>query len=199
MSVRRVLVPLAVVALAAALFFWRGGSGGPTYDVAGDVAECAARLRTIHGALLEYARKEGQPPPRSGVAFLGALFAAGLVQDAETLTCPGRFAGAVHPGVDYRLLDALGDEDSAYAGRDMVAHPLAKFPAGGSELEPIAACDNASGLNHDGCMNVLFSDGSVVTLTLAQEIELGHLPPDATNIQVGPESPIASLRKLSRQ
>ena len=28
MSVRRVLVPLAVVALAAALFFWRGGSDG---------------------------------------------------------------------------------------------------------------------------------------------------------------------------
>ena len=82
MPARRVLVPLAVVALAAALYFWNGGSGAPTYDVADDVAQCAANLRQIYRGLVLYSVKAHQPPPQeSGVRFLALL--AGEVLEGE--------------------------------------------------------------------------------------------------------------------
>jgi len=201
MAARRVLVPLGVVALAGVLYFWRRSEPGPVYDVPSDVSECAANLREIYQGLLLYVVREKHPPPESGVRFLAALLSSGVLADTPAnrarLTCPGKGAEAVRGDVDYRALDSLTEADSAYAARDVRAFPLPKFPAGGSELEPIAACDNAHGLNHAGCMNVLYSDGSVVTLTLAQEIERGHLPAEATTIPVGKDSPLAELCKLT--
>jgi len=126
MPPRRVLVPLAVVALAAALFLWHGGGDdAPVYDVPSDVAACAANLREIYGGLILYSVREKHAPPQSGVRFLGALLASGALEDTPAnrarLTCPGKGAEAVRAGLDYRALDTLTEADSAYAARDMEA------------------------------------------------------------------------------
>ena len=201
MRARHVLVPLIVAGLALALIFWRGSGDAPIVDMSSDVSECAANLARIYAGIALYHVREKHAPTESGVRFLGALLASGALEDTAAnrarLTCPGPGAEGVRKDVDYRNLEALTGADSAYAGRDVAAFPLAKFPAGGSELEPLVACDNAHGLNHDGCMNVLYSDGSVVTLFLAEEIERGHLPAGTATIPLGQDSPIPELRKLT--
>lgn len=207
-GVRRVLIVLVVLALALWLALGRGGDEGePVLELGRDVNECLANLRQIHAGFLRCAHdpaNQARPaderlPQRAGVAVLGALVAGGYLSADERarLTCPGPGAERVEPGVDYRAVDALTNADSGYALRDLVAFPLPRFPAGGSANEALAACDNANGLNHAGCMNVLYTDGSVRTFTLAQEIERGTLPPGARTIPVGPDSPLPDLRVLS--
>jgi hypothetical protein len=200
MHVRRVLVPLVVLALALALFLWRGCGEGPVVDLASDVAACAANLREIHAGLVVRSLLTKQPPQDSGIAFFASLIASGEWEDTPEnrarLTCPGPNAEPVPEGTDYRDLAALTPASSAYAGRDTIEFPLSRFPSGGAEIEPLIACDGARGLNHEGCLNVLYSDGSVVTFTLEQEIARGRLPPDASTIQVGKGSPIPDLGKL---
>jgi hypothetical protein len=200
MRARHVVVPLVVVGLAAALYLWRGWGDAPVVDMTRDVSACAANLRRIHAALVVYATREKHPPAESGVRLLGLVFASGALQpsDSACLTCPGPGAATVPGDVDYAALEELTSADSAYAARNTAAFPLAKFPSGGAEIEPLVACDNEHGLNHDGCMNVLYSDGSVVTLFLGEEIEQGRLPAGATTIAVGKDSPIPDLCKLTR-
>jgi hypothetical protein len=201
-ALARLLVPLLVLGLAAALYFWPGFRAEPIVEVPDDVNACARNLREIYKGLLLLGVREKHPPTRSGVALLGDLIASGALEDTPAnrahLTCPGPGAAPVRADVDYRALETLTEADSAYAARDVEAFPLAKFPSGGPELEPLVACDNADGLNHAGCTNVLYSDGTVVTLLLAQEIERGHVPADAKTIKVGKGSPIADLRKLTQ-
>jgi hypothetical protein len=198
--VRRVFVLLLVLGLAAGLYLWSPGSEDPVFDAPLSVRECAENLRAIHAGLLEYQRRHGSLPERAGTAFLGALIADGVWLDTPgtraRLTCPGAHAEPVLADVDFRTPGALSLADSAYAVRDFAAHPLAKFPSGGAELEPLIGCDNARGSNHDGCTNLLYTDGSVKTFTLAQEIERGTLAPGAEAIPVGPDSPLPDLRKL---
>jgi hypothetical protein len=195
-----VLVPLVAVATLLALLYWPRGGPGPRHDVQSDVTECAARLRRLHAALVKLGTRVQGVPPGSGTAFLAGPLALGAVDDSPAnramLTCPGPGAQPVPAGTDWTDLAALGPASSAYAGRDQVAAPLPRFPSGGSEVEVLAACDNAVGMNHDGCMNVLYSDGTVVLLRLADEIAAGRLPPDATRIPVGPGSPLADLARL---
>lgn len=197
---RRRLVPLVAVGLALALFLWPDEGEDPRHDVTGDVSECADRMRGIYDALRALHDHTQAVPPGSGSAFLAGPLALGAMEDTPAnrarLTCPGPRARPVPPGTDWTDLTSLGPQSSAYAGRDQVAAPLARFPSGGSELEPLLACDNADGLNHDGCMNVLYSDGTVVLLRLADEIAAGRLPPDAKTIPVGPGSPNRDLAKL---
>jgi len=198
MAARHIVVPAVVVALAAGLYFYRGGEA-PIVDLPDDVRTCTDNLRAIYRGLGEYHQREGHLPAASGNAFLAALVVEGVwPDDAESrarLTCPGRGAEPVPAGLDLRSPD-LPPSASAYAARDNLGHPLAKFPSGGSELEPLVACDNAHGMNHDGRMNVLYSDGQVRTFVIAQEIEAGRLPAGTTTIPVGPGSPIEDLRPL---
>lgn len=200
MRPRHVLVPLLVVGLVFWLFLWRSDEDAPVVDLDADVAACARNLRQIYAALLIQQAREEHRPQDSGVALLGALIASGVAEDTPAIralfTCPGRGAAPVPASVDYRDLAALDSSASAYALRDCAAFPLERFPSGGSALEPIAACDNERGMNHEGCMNVLWSDGSVTTLTLADEIENGRLPPGTQTIPVGLDSPLPELRKL---
>jgi hypothetical protein len=202
MPARRILVPLLVLGLAAAVYFWPGFRERPIVEVPDDVNFCATNLRQIYKWLFLQGIREKHPPTHSGVALLGNLIASGAVEDTpanrEYLTCPGPGAERVRKDVDFHALETLTGADSAYAARDVEAFPLAKFPSGGAGIEPLVACDNADGLNHAGCMNVLYSDGTVVTLLLAQEIERGHLPAGAKTIKVGRGSPIADLRKLTQ-
>jgi hypothetical protein len=197
---RQVLVPLAVVALALALWLWPGDDG-PVLDVSSDVEACSQNLRTIYAGLIEYEQRFGHAPEGSGIAFLAELIASGVWADTPEnharLTCPGPGAQPVRADVRYGESAALSAADSAYAARDMARSPLAKFPSGGAELEPLVACDNARALNHDGCMNLLRSDGSVVVLELARLIERGELPAGTRTIVVGPASPLSELTKLA--
>ena len=199
---RHVLVPVVVLALVVALFLWRGSGGAPVVDMSGDVQECATRMGRIYEGLVKFNAREKPGPSESGVRFLGALIASGVLEDTPAnrvlLTCPGPGAAPVAANVDYKALHELTGADSAYAARDHVKFPLPKFPSGGPEIEPLVACDNEHGLNHKGCMNVLYSDGSVVTLFLEEEIERGNLPAGSRTIPVGEDSPIADLRKLTR-
>ncbi|HEX6885950.1 MAG TPA: hypothetical protein VF530_21430 [Planctomycetota bacterium] len=197
---------LAVVALVLALAVWlvrgRGGdSEEPVVELGRDVNECTENLRAIHAGFLRHAQRTGGALPEgAGVAVLGALVAEGDLPDTPAvraqLTCPGPGAHPVS-AVDFRRPEALGGADSAYAVRDLMDFPLARFPAGGGASEALVACDNARGMNHAGCMNVLYTDGSVRTFTLPQEIERGTLPPGTRTIPVGPGSPLPDLRVLS--
>jgi len=83
---------------------------------------------------------------------------------------------------------------TSYAVRDFAAFPLDQFPTGGRE--PILACGNAHGMNHADAVNVLYADKTVRTFTIEQEVERGTLEAGATLLPVGPDSPLADLRKL---
>lgn len=196
---RQVLVPLGVVALALALWLWPSGDG-PVLEVASDVEACSQNLRAIYAGLVEYEQRFGHAPEGSGVAFLTELIASGVWADTPEnrarLTCPGPRASPVRADMRYGEPATLSEVDSAYAARDTARFPLAKFPSGGTELEPLVACDNARALNHDGCMNLLRSDGSVVVLELARLVERGELPPGTRTLAVGPASPLSELTKL---
>ncbi|NOT29752.1 MAG: hypothetical protein HOP15_04800 [Planctomycetes bacterium] len=182
MPARRVLVPLIVLVLAAALWWWPFGED-PVLDMPGDARACTENLRNIHAGLMLYRTRNGGPPVGSGSDFLRALLSAGVWADTPVnrsrIHCPG--------------------SGRPYAARDTSAYPLVRFPSGGAELEPLAACDGGDRLAHEGCMNVLYSDGSVQTLILAEEIERGRLAPDTTTIALGPDSPIPELQKLVTQ
>ena len=190
----------AVLVLAAGLtlLWWTRGSGDdPAHDVADDVRACKANLQEIYRGLRDYRDRFGHAPEGSGVAFFGALIADGVWEnrhaEVQRLTCPGPGAQAVPPGTSFADLAALTAASSAYAGRDIQNHALPKFPAGGSEIQTLAACDNANGMNHARAMNVLLSDGTVKTYVLAQLVEQGRLPAEATTIPVGPDSPLEDL------
>jgi len=199
---RQVLVPLGVLAVAIVLWRWPFGGPEPVVELESDVQLCAENLRVIHAALVEYERRTGHAPRGAGVAFLAELVASGVLEDTPAsrarLTCPGPGSSAPRANARWSEPDSLGEGDTAYAARDAQRFPLAKFPSGGSELEPLVACDGARGLNHAGCINLLQSDGSVVTLELAALSARGLLAPGATTIQVGPDSPVPELRKLVR-
>ena len=177
----RTAVPWVVVLIGIGLIWYtrRGPAESPFPDVPSDVHVCKENLRAIYAGLRDYRLEKDTVPAGSGRDFFLELITSGLWEDTEEnrarLTCP-----------------ASGD----YAGRDTKTHPLAKFPSGGDELETLIACDNANGLNHDGVMNLLQSDGTVVTYELADLIARGTLPPETTNIVVGPESPLVKLRVL---
>lgn len=181
MPTRRVLVPLLVLTLAAGLWFWPGFGGGATLGVTVETGTCMLRLREIHAGLIQYKLRTGHAPTGTGHGFLEALFSEGVWDDTpanrERLSCPstGRM----------------------YAARDAKAFPLTNFPAGGPANEPLAACDGGDHLPHPEGVNLLYSDGSTVTVLLAQEIERGRLAPGSTHIPVGPDSPIPDLVKLS--
>ena len=198
---RRVLVPLAVVALACLLWFWPSMGDDPRPDFGSDVEACKQNLTAIHDGLLRYRERFGRAPQGSGVAFFAELIASGVWEDTPEnrarLTCPGKNAAPVPEGTDYADLDSLTGASSAYAGRNSAEFPLLKFPAGGAELEALVACDGSRGMNHDGVLNVLRSDGSIATLSVEQELERGRIPPGSTAIPVGKGSPIPELTKLT--
>jgi len=197
---RQVVVPVVVLALALLLWRWPFGGAEPVVELAGDVQRCGENLRAIHAGLSEYKRRTGRTPAAAGVAFLAELVASGVWDDTPEnrarLTCPG--PRSAPPRADARWSDpaSLDEDASAYAARDALRFPLTKFPSGGRELEALVACDGARGLNHAGCINLLQSDGSVLTLELAALIARGLLPPGADAIPVGPSSPVPELQKL---
>ena len=200
---RQVVVPLVVVAHALLLWRWPARVDDPRLDAPDDVERCSENLRAIYAGLLEYERRCGHAPSGAGTAFLAELFASGVWVDTPEnrarLTCPGPGAERVRADVDYARPATLGADDSAYAARDGVRFPLVKFPSGGAELEALVACDNAHAANHDGCTNLLYSDGSVVVLVDAELVARGRLAAGVPRLLVGPDSPLPELQKLTRE
>ncbi len=195
-------VALLLVLLAAGALYWQTRPRGSTAlpEVDSDVEECRDNLLAIYDGLRLYAERFEGPPGACGVAFFGELVASGVWENTRStlakLTCPGPNAAPMPEGADFEDLGSLTSASSAYAGRDTQNHPLARFPSGGAEIQALVACDNARGMNHDGALNVLYSDGSVKTLVLHDLIAQGTLPPGTTAIQVGPSSPVPELRTL---
>ncbi len=198
----RKLAILLVVLAGAAIYWWtrpRAPSG--IDELPSDLDQCRENLREIYAGLLDYKAKLGGPPSGSGVAFFGELVSSGIWENTRVslrrLTCPGPGAEPMPDGTNFKDLAALGPNASAYAGRNTRDFPLAKFPSGGAEIQALVACDDAHGMNHEGALNVLYSDGSVRTLQLASLIADGTLPAGTTTIPVGPDSPIPELRTLA--
>ena len=198
---RKPIVVLAVLAVAAGLFWWTRSTQGPVIALDDDVRQCKENLRSIYAGLIALDAELGHPPEARGVAFFAALVASGTwaadAEHLERLSCPGPGAHPVLPGTDFADTASLTGASSAYAGRDAVECPLDKFPAGGPDNQALIACDNAIGMNHDGVMNVLYTDGTIKTLELARLIESGIVPVGSTSIPIGPDSPIEDLRHLS--
>lgn len=190
-------IVFGLVALAGLLLWsWRPNAPQPVLELTSDQQACVSNLRAIHAGFLAMQHEPGEPPRGSGIALLAGLIAGGTWpndrEHARLLTCPGSNAEPVPAGTDYSKLATLGAQSSAYAGRDLAAHPLAKFPCGGDEA--LVACDGARGCNHEGAINVLMADGSVRTLEVERLLRAGTLPSGATTIELGPGSPIEWLR-----
>ena len=190
-------IAFGLVAVAALLLWmWRPNAPRPVLELTGDQQACVSNLRAIHAGFLAMQEEPGEPPRGSGIALFADLIASGTwpndAEHARMLTCPGSNAEPVPISTNYSKLATLGPQCSAYAGRDLVAHPLAAFPCGGDEA--LVACDGALGCNHQGAINVLMADGSVRTLELERLRSAGTLPAGATTIELGLGSPIEWLR-----
>ncbi len=194
----KIFAVAAVLGLAAYLFWPR--KNDLRHDVPSDVQTCKKNMAAIYKGWVALKKQTGQLPQGPGPVMIAGLIANGIWEDTdayrEMMTCPGPDAHALPQAIDFTQTASLSNASSAYACRNQKDYPLARFPAGGANNEPILACDNANGMNHDGVMNVLYTDGSITTLHLDQEIERGRLPAGTTTFVVGKESPIEDLRKL---
>jgi hypothetical protein len=199
---RRRLVPLVVAILCLALFWWTqdGGEELPEALADSDVRDCSANLQAIYDGLRAYNERFGHAPESSGVAFFAELVSSGVWENTPSsvarLTCPGKNAHPIPEGTRFDDPSSLTSASSAYAGRNVAAHPLPGFPSGGRDVQALVACDNATGLNHDGVMNVLYSDRTVKTFTLAQLIAREVAPEGSVTIVIGPDAPLEELRAL---
>ena len=176
-----------------------GAAESPVVEFDSDVDSCRARLKNIYDGLRALKDEQGVTPSAPGVDFFAVLIAEGQWEDVPEaralLSCPGPGVPAIDFSSSFADLGSVTGEHSAYAGRDTANHPLAAFPTRGTE--PLIACDNAAGMNHDGVMNVLYADGSIKTYVLEQEREKGTLGADETTIWIGPNSQLEDLRKLT--
>ena len=178
-------------------------SESSAHQFSSDIEECKSNLRSIFTGLNGYRREHEQWPEQTGVAFFAELISSGYWENTEAnarlLTCPGvdisklGIAGR-SPESWFNDLSTVNGESSSYAGRDAKKFRLSSLSGPGGSL---MACDNSHGPNHDNVTNVLMSDGSILSLELASEIEFGNVPAGITELVVGPSSTIEELKTLS--
>jgi len=139
------------------------------------------------------------------VRFFAEIYAKGAMENtkpnAERLTCPAIDKSSLEIGrMDWEMwwndLELVDGSFSAYAGRDMRQFPLRRFPDGAGR-EPLVADDNDGGMNHNIVTNVLYGDGSVQSFALPELKEEGLVPEESLVLEVGPDSPVEDLTKLS--
>lgn len=177
-----------------------GGGESPIQEVTSDVEACRLNLQAIYEGL-ETLHPGGQAPTEGGVALFASLITSGTwentAENARKLTCPGsaRTPTGRETGEPTTWFAAEVDGScSGYAGRDLAAHPLPRFPTSGTQI--LMACDNAGGSNHEGLTNALFADGSVKTYDLEKLVENGLVEEGAAYLVVGEGSPVEALRML---
>ena len=145
-----------------------------------------------------YRVKRGRIPAESGSAWIGELYRLAreetLSSDgAQRFTCPGSSSKAPSSEDGLRAWFSSRDsDDTGYAARDMEHHSFRRLRSS----EALVACDNEHGMNHPDVTNVLFGDGSVHAISLAELKEEGIAPVSSTTLEVGPDSPVESLRVL---
>ncbi len=166
------------------------------------VTACSSNLRNLYQGITIYQTKYKELPRESGVRFFAQLYTRKALENtktnAERLTCPAVDKGALALGdlpweEWWASLDEITGEYSAYAGRDCKNHPLRKL----SGKDPLIADDNDGAMNHETTTNVLYGDGSVQTFELVKLQEEGLVDKEVDLVEVGPESPVEDLQKLS--
>ena len=170
-----------------------------------EVTACRANMQEIYKGLMIYNSKHGDLPKQSGARFLASLIADGTWENskssAERLSCPGVKKSSLsgiaetEPTEWYSHVDVVDGTYTAYAARDMKQYPLRKFP--GSAKDALVADDNDPEGNHRTTTVVLYASGDVGTFELRDEITKGNLTEDDPVLEVGPNSPIEALQKLS--
>jgi len=195
---------LAVIMIIGVLAYFLLPQIPAAFDRA-EVTACNKNLSSIYEAMVIHNGKHGDLPQHSGARFFTSLISRKIwestKQNADRLSCPGVKHSAL-PGLqglepaEYYIDGEIVDGDfSAYAGRDIEAFPLRKFP--GSGTEALVADDNDGGMNHLTTTLCLFADGSVVSYEIVDLQEQGVLGQEEDLLVVGPDSPVEELRKLS--
>ncbi|HET6201631.1 MAG TPA: type II secretion system protein [Planctomycetota bacterium] len=171
------------------------------------VTACEANLGEIFKWYQIFKMDRSHFPKESGVKNFLSLWEVVEHTDsnAARLTCPepdppdGLFDPETKrlrkPAQWFEHMDQVDGSYTTYAGRDTKAFPMRSL----SGDEPLVSDDNDGGPNHKaGVTLALYGNGEVKKFNLVQLKKEGVLPADEKNLEVGPDSPIEDLRKLSR-
>jgi len=167
---------------------------------AAKVTACKKNMSEIYSGFILYQTKFERLPNESGVRFFADLIAMKVwentKQSVKKLNCPAQQTPPGTAGLAvtewYTDLTRIDGQWSSYAGRDCKQFPLKMM----SGTEPLVADDNDGGPNHKTATVVLYGDGSPQSFELGELIKAGTLQ-DGEFLQVGPESPLEDLKKLS--
>jgi prepilin-type N-terminal cleavage/methylation domain-containing protein len=169
------------------------------------VTACRSSLSTIGQGLLSYQTKFKKMPTHDGALFFCCLITEGVwentEQNAKRLTCPE---------VPYEALDGLRDREpeewftdndeidgtfSAYAGRNTRDYPFRRRTLSGKEV--LVADDNDGGANHPTTTLALMGDYSVREYEIVDLQNRNLVDEEVEILDVGPNSPLEELQKLS--
>jgi hypothetical protein len=143
------------------------------------------------------------------VAGIGILAASGprvafgdAIDSAACAKCQARLRNAYQGSVQFRSKDAARVVPAVDGLEGAYRRDLERFPldgAFGAGAEPLAACDARAAEHQRDVVHVLYSDGTIAELALADLKADGKVPADTRELVVGPDSPVADLRKLARR
>src|SRR5262245_5826078 len=168
---------------------------------------CEKNLNDIFGWYQLYKTDTGHLPKENGAKNFLSVWDVIEHTDANAsrLTCPEPDPPDVlydtekkryrEPKHWFEPWDQVDGTYTRYAGRDLKTYKMSSL----SGNEPIMADDNDGEMNHrSGVTLCLMGNGEVKKFSLVQLKKEGVVPQDATNLEVGPDSPVEELRKLTR-
>lgn len=169
------------------------------------ITACRSNLRIIGEGLAVYQTKYDEMPSHDGALFFCCLITEKVwentEQNAKRLTCPE---------VPYNALEGLRDRDaedwftdndeidgtfSAYAGRNTRDFPFRRRTVSGKEV--LVADDNDGGANHPTTTLALMGDFSVREYEIVELQKDNIVDEEEEVLEVGPNSPLDELMKLS--
>lgn len=169
-----------------------------------NVTACKANMKAIGEGLNAYHAQFKRLPTEGGARFHTALIYNEVWEateaNAKRLTCPAIDTNSldirdVPPEEWYVSKDAITGGYTAYAGRDMAANPIRKYPVSGKEV--LVADDNDPDGNHRTTTVALMGDYSIKEFELVEFKDQGLVSKDETFLLVGPGSPVEVLQTLS--
>jgi len=192
---------LVVVTIIAALV----GLATPIIQNAldkGRVVTCSTHLSDMGKEFFLWkGRHKDRWPKESGIRFLLVLHRDGMIEgkDCAVFLCPGTedinwTPDNRDPGSTYDDWDDIDPMTISYAGRDAKNYPINKNK---ENEEVIAADDNDGRNNHRYSTNILYADGSVITLDIDDDVRDAGIDLEGLDyVPVGPDSPVERLQKL---